>query len=198
MNIKGEMQAAFRGEQRTPSRCGRLDQACAYGVKPVLMSFDGFEADSRELRVGTTFYWVIANLMASKDTIRILADLNKAYPFAGNEADRRVQEALGEDNRKIVSKAVKLLEAGLPVELGQLMNKSQEIFDEKVAPASAELAAPVLHSVLKDPQIQPFIYGGKGVGSQETAQFNSWQREKLKRKHCRNICLSSAECRLLP
>ena len=173
MNIKGEMQAAFRGEQRTPSRCGRLDQACAYGVKPVLMSFDGFEADSRELRVGTTFYWVIANLMASKDTIRILADLNKAYPFAGNEADRRVQEALGEDNRKIVSKAVKLLEAGLPVELGQLMNKSQEVFDEKVAPASAELAAPVLHSVLKDPLIQPFIYGGKGVGSQGdgTVQF---------------------------
>ena len=37
MNVKGEMQAAFRGEQRTPSRCGRLDQACAYGVKPVLM-----------------------------------------------------------------------------------------------------------------------------------------------------------------
>ena len=26
MNTKGEMQAAFRGEQRTPSRCGRLDQ----------------------------------------------------------------------------------------------------------------------------------------------------------------------------
>ena len=29
MNTNGEMQAAFRGEQRTPSRCGRLDQACA-------------------------------------------------------------------------------------------------------------------------------------------------------------------------
>ena len=45
MNIKGEMQAAFRGEQRTPSRCGRLDQACAYGVKPVDMRFDGTETD---------------------------------------------------------------------------------------------------------------------------------------------------------
>ncbi len=28
MNVQGEMQAAFRGEQRTLSRCGRLDQAC--------------------------------------------------------------------------------------------------------------------------------------------------------------------------
>ena len=77
MNVQGEMQAAFRGEQRTPSRCGRLDQACAYGVKPVLMGFDGVEISSRPLRVGSTFYWVIANLMASKDTIKILADLHK-------------------------------------------------------------------------------------------------------------------------
>ena len=82
MNTKGEMQAAFRGEQRTPSRCGRLDQACAYGVKPVLMDFDGVEVESRELSVGTTFRWVVANLNASKDTIKILADLNRCYPFA--------------------------------------------------------------------------------------------------------------------
>ena len=49
MNTQGEMQAAFRGEQRTPSRCGRLDQACAYGVKPVLMEFDGVEIGSKIL-----------------------------------------------------------------------------------------------------------------------------------------------------
>ncbi|MBR2601813.1 MAG: GHMP kinase, partial [Clostridia bacterium] len=84
MNIRGEMQAAFRGEQRTPSRCGRLDQACAYGTRPVLMAFDGTEIESRALRAGATLHWVIANLMASKNTIRILSDLNKAYPFAEN------------------------------------------------------------------------------------------------------------------
>ncbi len=173
MNIKGEMQAAFRGEQRTPSRCGRLDQACAYGVKPVLMDFDGVEIDSRELRVGTTFHWVIANLMASKDTIRILADLNKAYPFAQSEADRNVHEALGRDNQRIVARAIELLESGQPEELGRLMTEAQQIFDEKVAPASEELAAPVLHSVLNDPAVAPYIYGGKGVGSQGdgTVQF---------------------------
>lgn len=173
MNIKGEMQAAFRGEQRTPSRCGRLDQACAYGVKPVLMDFDGIEIDSKELRVGSTFYWVIANLMASKDTIKILADLNKAYPFASDDTERHVQEALGRDNHQIVSKAVQLLEDGHAEELGELMVEAQNLFDRKVAPMSSELTSPVLHSVLNDPEIQKWIYGGKGVGSQGdgTVQF---------------------------
>lgn len=173
MNINGEMQAAFRGEQRTPSRCGRLDQACAYGVKPVLMGFDGFEVDSRELRVGSTFYWVIANLMSSKDTIKILSDLSKAYPFANNNSERRVQEALGVDNQRIVYEAKRLLEEGNAQALGNLMKEAQSIFDKKVAPLSSELNAPVLHSVLNDPNIVKYIYGAKGVGSQGdgTVQF---------------------------
>ena len=129
MNVKGEMQAAFRGEQRTPSRCGRLDQACAYGVKPVLMEFDGVELDSRELRAGATFHWVIANLMASKDTIKILADLNRAYPFADNDTQRRVQEALGPDNQRIIAKGIELLEQGDAEGLGALMTESQANFD---------------------------------------------------------------------
>lgn len=173
MNIKGEMQAAFRGEQRTPSRCGRLDQACAYGVKPVLMEFDGVEVDSRELRAGTTFHWVVANLMASKDTIRILGDLNKAYPFAKNEAEKQVQDALGKDNEQIIREAVSLLEAGNAPELGKLMVRAQQNFDRKVMPFSDELKAPVLHSVLNDPEIAKWTYGAKGVGSQGdgTVQF---------------------------
>lgn len=166
MNIKGEMQAAFRGEQRTPSRCGRLDQACAYGVKPVLMEFDGVEVDSRELRVGTTFHWVIANLMASKDTIRILTDLNKAFPFAKSEMELRVQEALGKDNRRIVEKAIEMLESGDSIGLGGLMREAQALFDEKVAPMCPELKAPVLHAILEDPVVQSLTYGAKGVGSQ--------------------------------
>lgn len=166
MNTKGEMQAAYRGEQRTPSRCGRLDQACAYGVKPVLMDFDGVEVDSKVLKVGTTFHWVIANLMASKDTIKILADLNKAYPFANNDREQMIHEALGTDNQRIVTQAVKYLEEGNPAELGRLMREAQDLFDEKIAPSSSELASPVLHSVLNDPEISKYVYGAKGVGSQ--------------------------------
>lgn len=173
MNTQGEMQAAFRGEQRTPSRCGRLDQACAYGVKPVLMGFDGVEITSKPLRVGTTFYWVIANLMSSKDTIKILADLNKCYPYASGEQERKVQEALGRDNLKLNEEVIKTLSEGKPEVVGALMTESQRNFDEKVAPVSDELAAPVLHSVLNDPEIKRLTYGAKGVGSQGdgTAQF---------------------------
>lgn len=166
MNVKGEMQAAFRGEQRTPSRCGRLDQACAYGVKPVLMEFDGMEIDSRELLPGATFHWVIANLMASKDTVRILADLNRAFPFASNETERKVQEALGPDNQRIIANAIELLEKGDAKGLGALMKKAQANFDAKVMPQCTELIAPVLHSVLNDPNIDQWVYGAKGVGSQ--------------------------------
>ncbi|MBQ8108896.1 MAG: GHMP kinase [Clostridia bacterium] len=166
MNVKGEMQAAYRGEQRTPSRCGRLDQACAYGVKPVLMEFDGVELDSRELRAGATFHWVIANLMASKDTIKILADLNRAYPFADNEKEQKVQEALGPDNQRIIARGIELLEKGDAEGLGALMNESQANFDAKVMPQCTELIAPVLHSVLTDPNIRQWVYGAKGVGSQ--------------------------------
>jgi UTP-glucose-1-phosphate uridylyltransferase/mevalonate kinase len=173
MNTKGEMQAAFRGEQRTPSRCGRLDQACAYGIKPVVMSFDGIEMDSHELKVGASFTWVVADLMASKDTIKILADLNKSFPFAESEQDKAVQEALGKDNHYFVTKAIEYIEAGDRKKLGQLMNQTQKNFDRKVMPASSELIAPVLHEILNDEKVGKLVLGGKGVGSQGdgTVQF---------------------------
>ena len=79
----GEMNIAYLGELRTSSRCGRLDQACAFGVKPNLMTFDGDEIEVKPLNVKKTLYWVFADLCAEKDTIKILSDLNKAYPFEG-------------------------------------------------------------------------------------------------------------------
>jgi hypothetical protein len=49
--------------------------------------------------------------------------------------------------------------------LGRLMTEAEAMFDKYVAPMSPALWAPKLHQVLKDPQIQPMVYGGKGVGS---------------------------------
>lgn len=174
LNTNGEMLAAFRGEQRTPSRCGRLDQACAFGTKPVFMKFDGTEVNARSIQIGTTFYWVVADLKASKDTVKILSDLNRCYPFAQNEKDCLVQEALGEDNEQFVSRAVQYLEKGDAKGLGELMVEFQKNFDKKIAPACPEqLAAPILHSVLNDNKIKHWTYGAKGVGSQGdgTVQF---------------------------
>jgi len=167
LSTRGIMQVAYRGELLTGSRCGRLDQACAYGETPVLMHFYQNEIDVERLRVGKTFYWVIADLCAGKDTKRILAYLNKAYPFATDEIGRREQEALGVDNHEIISRAKKAIEVGDSEELGRIMTDAQELFDDKIAPACPdELASPVLHSVLNDEYIKSLSFGAKGVGSQ--------------------------------
>ena len=84
LNTMGEMNIAYVGELRTSSRCGRLDQACAFGVKPNLITFDGDEIEVKALNVKRHLYWVFADLVGTKNTIKILADLNKAYPFPSN------------------------------------------------------------------------------------------------------------------
>lgn len=167
LNTMGEMNIAYVGELRTASRCGRLDQACAFGVKPNLMTFDGDEVEVKTLNVKKHLYWVFADLCAEKDTIKILRDLNKGYPFASNEMEEREQKALGEDNQKIISLAIEYMAKGDAEALGKLMTGAQTLFDTAVAPMCPdELASPKLHEVLNDPIIQPLVYGGKGVGSQ--------------------------------
>ncbi|MEO1340299.1 MAG: GHMP kinase, partial [Cyanobacteria bacterium J06635_13] len=52
LNTAAEMELAYWGERTTPSQCGRLDQACAYGKRPILMTFDGDHCTSQALSVG--------------------------------------------------------------------------------------------------------------------------------------------------
>jgi len=167
MTVRGEMDFAYRGEITTPSRCGRMDQGCAYGVKPILMTFDCDAIEVDELTVGADLYFVIADLSVGKDTVRILRDLNKAFPFAETGVHEEVQRYLGPVNRDIVQRAITAFKAGDARRIGALMSEAQNHFDAYLAPACpAELTAPVLHSVLKNPALQSLIYGGKGVGSQ--------------------------------
>jgi len=166
LNTRGEMDIAYKGEQRTRSRCGRLDQACAFGSVPVCMHFDGDDITIDKLIIKNYFYWVFADLNAKKDTIKILNDLNKCYPFAETEKERNVHKALGELNQNIINRAIEYLQKGNSPELGKLMSEAQEIFDSMIAPASpSELAAPKLHAFLKDENIKSLTFGGKGVGS---------------------------------
>ena len=60
LNTLGEMNIAYVGELRTSSRCGRLDQACAFGVNPVSMVFDGNEIDVERITVKKPLYYVFA------------------------------------------------------------------------------------------------------------------------------------------
>lgn len=167
LSTKGEMNIAYWGELRTASRCGRLDQACAFGVKPNLMTFDGDEVEVKPLNVKKPLYWVFADLCAKKDTIKILRDLNRAYPFAANEQEVREQKALGEDNQQIINRAVQYMAVGDAEALGKMMTEAQNLFDAAIAPmCPEELESPKLHGVLRDPKIFPYVFGGKGVGSQ--------------------------------
>ena len=183
LNTMGEMNIAYVGELRTASRCGRLDQACAFGVKPNLMTFDGDEVEVKTLNVKKHLYWVFADLCAVKDTIKILRDLNRGYPFASNEMEEREQRALGELNQNIINKAIEYMAKGDAEALGKLMIEAQHLFDANIAPmCPEELTAPKLHEVLNDAVITRLSYGGKGVGSQGdgAVQFLA------KNKECQN------------
>jgi UTP-glucose-1-phosphate uridylyltransferase/mevalonate kinase len=174
MTTRGEMEMAYQGEIVTPSRCGRLDQGCAFGDRPVLMTFDGDRLETKELRVANDLHLVIVDLHAQKNTMEILARLNRAYPFADTEIEQGVQELLGPINQRIVSEAIHALEAANAQRLGELMTEAQAYFDRYATPACPEeLTAPVLHKVLNYEPLKPHIWGGKGVGSQGdgTAQF---------------------------
>lgn len=166
LNTMGEMNIAYVGELRTSSRCGRLDQACAFGVKPNLMTFDGDEVEVQTLNVKKRLHWVFADLCGTKNTIKILADLNKAYPFASNEKEQRLHDALGKQNQDFINRAIKFMANGEVERLGRLMTETEEVFDRQVAPLCPnELRAPKLKAVLADEYIQSLTWGGKGVGS---------------------------------
>ncbi len=166
LNTLGEMNIAYVGELRTQSRCGRLDQVCAFGVKPNLMTFDGDEIEVKPLNVKCELHWVFADLAGEKDTIRILSDLNKAYPFATNEQEKMVQDALGAKNQEIVKRAVQYMAEGQVEALGRLMTEAEELFNEALTPMCwEELNAPKLRKVLADEYVKSLSYGGKGVGS---------------------------------
>ncbi|NLF02736.1 MAG: GHMP kinase [Anaerolineales bacterium] len=174
MTTRGEMELAYQGEITTPSRCGRMDQGCAFGNRPVLMTYDGDHLDVTELRVPENMYFVIVDLQSQKDTMEILACLNRSYPFAQNEQERGVQELLGPINKRVVQQAIEALQTGNAQRLGALMREAQAFFDRYAVSSCVEqLAAPVLHRVLNYAPLEPHIWGGKGMGSQGdgTAQF---------------------------
>jgi UTP-glucose-1-phosphate uridylyltransferase/mevalonate kinase len=184
LTVRGEMELAYQGEITTPSRCGRMDQGCAFGNRPVLMTFDGDRVDTDELTVTEDMHFVIVDLKAQKNTMEILNRLNRCFPVPENENEANVQKLLGPINKRIVHQAVDALQAGNAVELGSLLVESQEYFDRYATPVyPEELTAPVLHKVLNYPPLKPHILGGKGVGSQGdgTAQFLAKSPEDQKR-----------------
>ncbi|HSJ56613.1 MAG TPA: sugar phosphate nucleotidyltransferase [Anaerolineae bacterium] len=174
LTTRGEMELAYQGEVTTPSRCGRMDQGCAFGRCPVLMTFDGDQVGTEPVEPGGPVHLVVADLQARKDTLVILSRLNACYSVRDNGVADGVQKLLGPVNRDVVARAAEALRAGDARTLGELMTEAQALFDRYALPACPEeLTAPVLHRVLNYQPLLPHVWGGKGVGSQGdgTAQF---------------------------
>jgi mevalonate kinase len=179
LSTKGIMNLAYMGEITTPSRCGKLDQACAYS-SPIIMVFDGDIVGVKEISVKNPLHLVIVDLKASKDTKKILSELNKGFPFPTTKEENKKHEYFNNVNKHLVLKAGRAIKEGNAKMVGELMSEAQKRFDEFLVPfCPEELSAPKLHKVLKYKKIQELIYGGKGVGSQGdgSAQFLAKNKE---------------------
>ncbi len=167
LTVRGEMELAYQGEITTPSRCGRMDQGCAFGDRPVLMTFDGDRLETRELTVKNELYFVLVDLQAQKNTLEILNRLNRCYPVAENEQEHGVQELLGPINKQVIHEAVNALQNGDERALGSLLVEAQDNFDRLATPVCPEeLTAPALHRLLTYQPLKAHAWGSKGVGSQ--------------------------------
>lgn len=184
MTTRGEMEFSYLGEITTPSRCGRMDQGCAYGNKPVLMTFDGDMTHVKELSVKKDMHFIIVDLHSSKDTKEILNQLNHCYPFADTGIQKKVQEYLGPISKEITIRAIEAIEEGDAQKVGEFMTEAQKKFDEHLIPACpSQLTSPVLHKLLSYEPLKEFVWGGKGVGSQGdgSAQFIAKDAESQKK-----------------
>jgi galactokinase len=167
LDVRAEMELAYRGELATGSQCGRMDQACAYGPRVVQLRIDGPSMQVDTIPVSRPIHLVIVDLQHAKDTRRILADLNRVFADAGDVRHARLRAALGSANLDLVARARTALEQGDAAALGTLMQSAQDRFDRDVAPACpGELAAPRLRALLRDELVRAHAWGGKGVGSQ--------------------------------
>jgi galactokinase len=89
LTTRGVMEYAYRGERLTPSKCGRMDQACAYGRRPVVMKFEGELLHVEHLQLAKPLHFVLVDLKADKDTSIILSSLQAAYAPGADEVRRR-------------------------------------------------------------------------------------------------------------
>lgn len=185
LNLDQVMDIAYRGELRTHSKCGRMDQCVAMGKgKIALMSFDQDECHLQVLHNHSPLYFCVADLNAGKNTIKILEDLHKAFPYTkkkktkninnGNEYEEEEEDGHVEMHEYINSnvnrckEAVDAINHGNIHKLGELMRNAQTSFDSAgYLMCPSELTSPRLHEIIQDESM--YKYGSlaiKGVGSQ--------------------------------
>ena len=166
ISIKEEMELAYQAENLTGSKCGKLDQICGYGKGVRFIEFDRRYIISQNINIKQEFYYLLIDLNSSKNTKKILDDLNNEYPFPQNKKSLNLYRTLGKVNERVNRKAKEYIETANIKKLGLLMNKAQLIFDKNVSEYSSELKAPRLHNLILFLKKIKGVLGIKGVGSQ--------------------------------
>lgn len=166
LTVEEEMELAYEAEVRTGSKCGRMDQLCAYGKGIRLVEFGEEKLAVKTVNTGCDLHYLLVDLKHRKDTMKILRDLNAEYPFPKDSRAKRLYNALGAENEKTVLEAGGCMESGSLARLGELMYAAQERFDQDVAVFSSELTAPRLHGLMEHVRAMDGVLGAKGVGSQ--------------------------------
>jgi galactokinase len=119
-----------------------MDQACAFGSRPVLMEYDCDFLSVVPITIPKPLHLCIIDLCANppKDTTTILRALQNCYRNIDNPTtnEKRVRESLGILNLELTKKARIAMENGDYKTLGQLMNEAQTIFDDAGIPVCAE------------------------------------------------------------
>ena len=167
LNKEEEMNIAYLCERKTKSKCGKMDQVVAFNDKTLLMNFEKGNMSYNTISVGDDIYLILADLKSSKNTPKILSDLNKALLKTNFNSEKDIVKYFEKDNNEIINKAIKYIEQGDTKKLGKLMTYAQKIFDETMIKyCPSELNSKKLHTILEDSVVKKYSYGGKGVGSQ--------------------------------
>ena len=166
ISIEEEMELAYQAENLIGSKCGKLDQICGYGKGTRFIEFDKEYTVSKNVDIKQELHYLLIDLKSSKNTKKILDDLNNEYPFPKNKKCLNLYRALGKINERINRKAKEYIETGSIKKLGLLMNKAQLVFDKNVSEYSSELKAPRLHHLIFFLKKIEGVLGIKGVGSQ--------------------------------
>ena len=159
------MEIAYISERNALSKCGRMDQICAYDNKTMLIEFVGENIKLKEIKLKKNMYLSCAVFKKKKNTKLILDSLNESYPFPKDKKDEKLQKTFGYYNIKTIKKALSALKNGNYKRIGNLMYQVQNRFDKYAAFKCEELEAPFFHELYKDKNIRSLIWGMKLLGA---------------------------------
>lgn len=166
LSVETEMALAYEAEISVGSQCGKMDQVCAYGQGIRKISFDGDKVEIMPLKMRKELFFVLVDLQGTKDTKKILSDLNAVYLAESHKEDDKLIKSLGEFNKRCVEEAEQYLVGGYTKDFAHVLKNFQENFDENVACFSTELQAPRLHKLIDYCSSIEGVLVCKGIGSQ--------------------------------